>query len=425
MSNQSKLSRREVFRLTGGVAGAVALGAVAAAPVTAASQSERSATPALGHQAADEMGGQEARYVYVGSYTRGAPGGWSEVANVNRPEGITVFSVGPGMGDLALVQTVPSDNPSFVAMHPSQEFLYALNEIADYEGEGMGSLEAYAIDDETGELTFINRVPTGSIPAQLAVSPGGDFLAVATYVGGTYELFPVGADGSLDEAVSVAQQEGSGPHDRQQSPHAHAVAFDPSGNYLAGADLGTDWVKVFEYADGGLVEVSAVQVAEGSGPRHLAFHPDGDVLYVINELTGTITSFAFDAESGALGDEMQTISTVPQNFPALKSTAEILVHPSGKFLYGSNRKHEDHPLADSIVAYSIDDDGMLRLLGYTTHDITFPRAFSIDPTGTWLYAMGQKGDSIVQFHIDPNAGTLTPTGFSISAMVPVSMAFKL
>jgi 6-phosphogluconolactonase (cycloisomerase 2 family) len=166
-------------------------------------------------------------------------------------------------------------------------------------------------------------------------------------------------------------------------------------------------------------------VAAGSGPRHVAFHPDGDVLYVINELTATITSFPFNAKSGALGEEMQTISTVPQNFPALKSTAEILVHPSGKFLYGSNRKHEDHPLADSIVAYSIDDDKMLRLIGFTTQGISFPRAFSIDPTGTWLYAMEQKGDSIAQFHIDPNSGTLTPTGFSIAAMVPVSMAFKV
>ena len=424
MSSQSKLSRRELLRLTGGVAGAVALGAVAATSATAASQSEQPKATPLARQAADDMGGQEARFAYVGTYTRGAPGGWSEVASVNPPEGVTVFSVGAGMGDLAPVQTVPSDNPSFVAMHPSGEFLYVLNEIADYEGESMGSLEAYAIDDESGELTFINRVATGSIPAQLTVSPGGDYLATATYVGGTYELCPIEEDGSLGEVMSVAQQEGSGPHDRQGSPHAHAVAFDPGGNYLAGADLGTDWVKIFEYADGELVEVSAVQVAEGSGPRHVAFHPDGDILYVINELTATITSFAFDADSGELGDALQTISTVPQSFPAHKSTAEILVHPSGKFLYGSNRKFENHSLADSIVAYSIDDDGMLRLIGYTTHGISFPRGFSIDPTGTWLYAMGQKGDSIVQFHIDPNSGTLTPTGFSVSAMVPVSMAFK-
>ena len=418
MSSQVALSRREVFRLTGSVAGAATLGVVA--PVTSSMQPKR-----VFAQTTDEITvGQEPRFVYVGTYTRGAPGGWSALAGVNHPEGVAVFSVGAGMGDLNLIQTVSSDNPSFVAMHPSEDFLYVLNEIADYEEQAMGSLEVYAIDDETGELTLINRVATGSIPAQLVVSPGGDYLAVATYVGGTYELFPIGEDGSLGEASSVAQQEGSGPHDRQGAPHAHAVAFDPSGQYLAGADLGTDWVKIFTYADGNLEEVGAAMVAAGSGPRHVAFHPNGEILYVINELTATISVFAFDPTTGALGDEVQAIATVPQSFPAHKSTAEILVHPSGKFLYGSNRKFEDHPLADSIVAYSIDENGMLRLIGYTTHEISFPRGFSIDPSGRWLYAMGQKSDSIVQFYIDPNSGALTPTGFSTTAMVPVSMAFK-
>ncbi len=417
MSSQTRFSRRDVFRLTGSAAGVATLSAVA--PFAASSRSAQAAATS-----AEATPSQEARFVYVGTYTRGAPGGWSAVANVNHPEGVTVFSVGAGMGDLQLVQTVPSDNPSFVAMHPSGAFLYVLNEIADYEGKEKGSLEAYAIDDKTGQLTLINRVAVGSIPAQLVVNPGGDYLAVATYVGGTYELFPIGKDGSLGEASSVAQQEGKGPHARQDAPHAHAVVFDPSGKYLAGADLGTDWVKTFEYADGKLVEVSSVQVAAGSGPRHLAFHPAGDILYVISELTATITSFAFDPASGKLGDKLQTISTVPQNFPADKSTAEILVHPSGKFLYGSNRKFEDHPLADSIVAYSIDEEGTLRLIGHTTHGIGFPRGFSIDPTGRWLYAMGQKSDAIVQFYIDPNSGVLIPTGFSAAVMVPVSMAFK-
>lgn len=422
MSKQSKISRRDVFRLTGGVAGAAAISAIA--PAALASQKEAGQAIQQSRQAAQEEGSAEARFVYTGTYTRGAPGGWSAVASANRPEGVGVFSVGAGMGDLKLIQTVPSDNPSWVTMHPSEDFLYVSNETWDYEGGELGSLEAYAIDDETGELTLINRVSTGSIPAQIVVSPGGDYLAVAGYVSGTYELFPIGEDGSLGEASSVLQQEGSGPHERQEAPHCHAVAFDPSGNYIAGADLGTDWVKVFTYADGELVEVSAAMVAEGSGPRHVAFHPDGEVLYVINELTAAITSFAFDPESGALGDILQTISTVPQGFPAHKSTAEILVHPSGQFLYSSNRKFEDHPLADAIVAYSIDEHGHLRLIGYTTEGIGFPRGFAIDPTGIWLYAMGQKSDQIVQYHIDPHTGALTATGNVTTAMVPVSMAFK-
>ena len=419
MSKQARWSRRDLFRLSGTLAGAATLSA--AAPLAGVGGYRTVAAQGTDETAA----AQEARFVYVGSYTRGAPGGWSAVADANHPEGIMVFAVGAGLGDLQLIQTVPSDNPSFVAIHPSGNFLYALNEIADYEGAEKGSLEAYAIDDETGQLTLINRVAVGSIPAQLVVNPGGDYLAVATYVGGTYEIFPIGEDGSLGEASSVAQQEGTGPHDRQDASHVHAVAFDPSGTYLAGADLGTDMIKIFTYADGNLEEVSAVTVEAGSGPRHIAFHPDGDVLYSINELTAVIRSFAFDPATGTLGDELQTIGTVPQSFPAHKSTAEILVHPSGKFLYGSNRKFEDHPLADSIVAYSIDDNGHLALIGYTTHNIAFPRGFSIDPTGRWLYAMGQKSDTIVQFYIDPNSGVLTPTGITATAMVPVSMAFKV
>ncbi len=423
MSNQSKLSRRDVFRLSGGVAGAAALSAVGS--VAAASQQEARPVKKQNRRSVEEMAyGSESRFVYTGTYTRGAPGGWSAVASANRPEGVGVFSVGAGMGDLKLIQTVPADNPSWVTIHPSEDYLYVSNEIWDYEDAGLGSIESYAIDDETGELTLINRVATGSIPAQIVVSPGGDYLAVAGYVSGTYELFPIGEDGSLGEASSVLQQEGSGPHERQDSPHCHAVAFDPSGNYIAGADLGTDWVKTFTYEDGELVEVSAVMVAEGSGPRHVAFHPGGEVLYVINELTANISVLAFDPESGELGEEMQTIATVPQDFPAHKSTAEILVHPSGKFLYSTNRKFENHSLADAVVAYSIDEHGHLRLIGYTTAGIDFPRGIAIDPTGTWLYAMGQKSDQIVQFHIDPHSGVLTATGNVTAAMVPVSMAFK-
>lgn len=367
----------------------------------------------------------EARFAYVGTYTRGAPGGWSAAARDEAPVGVTVWSVGAGMGDLSLVQTLPIDSPSWVTMHPSQNYLYVLNEIQDFGGEKRGSVEAYSIDDASGKLSFINKVSTGGIPAQIVVNPTGEYLALAAYTGATYEILPIGTDGSLSEVASVATQEGSGPHSRQKSPHPHAVAFDPSGTYLAAADLGTDWVKTFTYEGGNLVEASAVQLAPGSGPRHVAFGADGDVLYIINELTAAIAVHSFDASSGVLGAQKQLVSTVPANFPKHKSTAEIMVHPSGDFLYASNRKFEDHHLADSIVTYSIDEAGMLRLVGYTSHpDIRTPRTFNIDPTGTWLYGMGQKGDAIVQFHINPQTGGLTPTGHISRTKVPVSMAFK-
>jgi 6-phosphogluconolactonase (cycloisomerase 2 family) len=321
---------------------------------------------------------------------------------------------------------VPSANPSFLALHPTQQYLYVINEIADYEGQEAGSMEAYAIDDETGQLTLLNRQPVGSIPAHLAVDPTGSYVVVGNYVGASYQVLPINADGSLEPVSGEVQQTGSGPNaERQEAPHPHAVVFDPAGNYIATADLGIDKVETFQLADGGLTKVSEAMVAPGSGPRHLAFHPNGQVLYVINELTATITAFEYDAESGQLGAEIQTIGTVDDDFPAHKSTAEIMVHPSGKFLYGSNRKFEEHPQADAIVAYSIDEaTGELTLIGHTTENIQFPRGFNIDPTGTWLYALNQKGDTIVQLAIDPETGELSPTGVVTEAPVPVSIVFK-
>ena len=346
------------------------------------------------------------------------------LADNNPAEGITVYSVGEGLGDLQLIQTVKSDNPAYVVVHPSQKYLYALNEIQDYQGDKRASLEAYTIDENTGELSRLNRISCSHIPAQIVVSPNGEYLVVGTYMGATYELFPIAADGRLSKATFVLPQKGKGPHSRQEASHPHAVAFDPSGNFLATADLGTDEVKIFKLHKSQLLEISRVKLASGSGPRHVAFNPTGTILYVINELSATITSFAYESKSGKLGAQLQTVSTVPQAFPGHKSTAEIMVHPNGKTLYCTNRKFADHPLADSIVTYRIEEDGRLRLMNFVTEDIQFARTFNIDPSASWLYVMNQKGDSILQFSIDANSGALTRTGNSTAVMVPVSMAFK-
>lgn len=420
MQGEWKWSRRAFLRLGGGAAGVVLL--AACQPITRPAESGSAAAPATGAAATDRS---VPRFAYVGTYTRGAPGGWSEAAEQNHPEGVSVFAVDPQSGAFTHIQTVPSENPSFLAIHPSQRYLYVINEIADYEGQAAGSMEAYAIDEESGELTLINRQAVGSIPAHLAVDPTGSYVVVGNYVGASYQLLPINEDGSLEPVSSEIIQTGSGPHSRQEAPHPHAVMFDPGGNYIATADLGIDKVEIFQVEDGQLVKVSEASVAPGSGPRHVAFHPNGRFLYVINELTATITAFAFDPATGELGAEIQTIGTVPDDFPEHKSTAEIMVHPSGKFLYGSNRKFEDHPLADAIVAFRIDEEtGELTLIGHTTENIQFPRGFNFDPTGTWLYALNQKGDSIVQLAIDPATGELTPTGVVIETPVPVSLVFK-
>jgi 6-phosphogluconolactonase len=365
---------------------------------------------------------ETAEYAYIGTYTRDAPGGDSGKA---QSEGIYVAEVNPETGGLELIQTVASDNPSFLALSPDQRFLFAINEVKDFQGEEVGSVEAYRIDPTSGELALINRQALpGSIPAHLAVDPSGDFLVVALYMGGSYVVLPIGEDGSLGTAVDEVMQEGSGPNQqRQEAPHPHAVTFDPAGRYIATADLGIDKVEIFELQDGKLAKVSEAAMEPGAGPRHVAFHPDGTLLYVINELNATITALPYDAESGKLGAAIATVSTVPDDFPEAKSTAEIMVHPSGKFLYGSNRAFSDHPQADSIAVFRLDDEGVPERVQLVTESIAFPRAFQLDPSGTWLYALNQKGDSIVQFAIDQSTGELTPTGNAAEVPTPVSLVF--
>jgi 6-phosphogluconolactonase (cycloisomerase 2 family) len=235
-------------------------------------------------------------------------------------------------------------------------------------------------------------------------------------------------DGSLGEVIGIVQNEGSGPNpERQEAPHPHSVLFDPTGRFIAAADLGTDQIKILALSDNGLRVVSESKTAPGSGPRHVAFHPNGKVLYVINELAGSITGFTFDPATGVLGKEIQTIATLPVDFPANgnKGAAGIIVHPSGKFLYASNRKFENHPMADSIVAYRIDQvTNILTLIGYTIEGIICPRAINCDLTGQWLYALNQKGDTIVQFAINHETDDLIPTGIVVRVKVPVSIAFK-
>ncbi len=428
-SRTSNLSRRGVLRA--GAAG-LALTAAARGPrslrAQEASPAASQATPAASPLAAATpvVGTAPARFAYVGSYTRGAPGGGGAAPGV----GISVFAVDADSGALTPVQVVPSDNPSFLALGPAQRALYAVNEIDDFEGGGTGSVEAYAIDAATGELALLNRVDAaGAIPAHLAVDPAGDHLVVANYVGATFVVLPISADGRLLPASDVVEQTGSGPNpDRQEAPHPHAVVFDPAGRFVAAADLGTDQVLVFRLdpAAGTLSPVDEAAMAPGAGPRHLAFHPNGRLLYVINELDATITVLPYDPATGALGDPIQTVSTVPADFAGDKSTAEIAVHPSGRFLYGSNRGQEGAtaPEADSIAGFAIDPgSGELSLLGYATEGIDFPRNFAIDPTGTWLYVCNQQGDSIVQFRIDPTTGELAATGVVTQTPTPVSLVF--
>jgi len=237
-------------------------------------------------------------------------------------------------------------------------------------------------------------------------------------------VLPIGADGSLGAPVDEVKQEGSGPNaQRQEAPHPHVVMYDPAGEYIATADLGIDKVETFALEDGKLEKIGEVAMAPGAGPRHVAFNPEGTMLYVINELDATISALPYDSASGKLGEPVATVATVPEDFPDAKSTAEIMVHPSGKFLYGSNRRFADHPDADSIAVFRLDEAGVPERIQSVTEDIAFPRAFQLDPSATWLYALNQKGDTIVQFEIDQETGELTPTGNVTEVPTPVSLVF--
>ncbi len=369
--------------------------------------------------------GRSARFAYVGAFTIRAPGGRSQRADASPAVGISVYAVAANTGALASVQTVPSPNPAYLALHPSQRYLYAVNEIRDFGAkDGTGSIEAYAIDEQSGRLQLVNRQAVGAIPAHLAPDPAGRFLVIATYVGGTFQVLPIRADGGLDPVTAELAQVGSGPHQRQQAPHPHSVVFDPAGRFIAAADLGIDKVEIFRLDAGRLARVGAQPLPAGSGPRHLAFHPDGRTLYVINELNATITAFRYDPATGTLGNAIQTVATVPADFPANKSTAEIRVHSSGRFLYGSNRRFEAHPLADSVAKFKIGATGALEPIGHLTEGIAFPRTMNFDPTGTWLYVLNQKGDTIVQYAVSPATGDLVPTGRVTDAVTPACIVFK-
>lgn len=417
--------RRAVMQWIGG---ASALGALTpllpagAQTTNAASPNAATATAAANTAVAGNA--PAPRFAYVGTYTSGAPGG---TAGGPASKGIHVLAIGDGAW--APVQTVASANPSFLAVHPSQRFLYAINEIESYQGLPTGTAEAYAIDARDGRLTLLNRQPlslSGVTPAHLAVSPDGRTLAVALYGGGAYNVLPIEADGKLGKVSGIEKETGSGPDaQRQESPHPHMVQFDASGQYLLATDLGTDRINVFTLADGKLALQGRTAVSPGSGPRHLALHPSQRFVYLVNELDATVACFGYDAASGKLGEQRQRISTVPEGFSGQKNAAALVMHPSGQFLYASNRRlQSEHPLADSIAALRIDaGNGALTPLQHWSEGLRFPRALAVAPNGGHLCALSQKGDSILRLRIDATTGKLDQPVQVAQVPTPVCLVF--
>lgn len=351
--------------------------------------------------------------VYIGTYTGGGSQGIYQ----------SVLDLKTGrLSPAELAGEVTS--PSFLAIHPSQKFLYAVTEISDFQGKKAGGVGAFAVDASTGKLKLLNQQSSGGPgPCHVVVDRAGKFVLVANYGGGSAGVLPIKADGSLEEMCSFVQHQGTSvDKGRQEAPHGHSINLDAANKFAFVADLGLDKVMVYRFdSQTGKItpnDPPAASVDPGAGPRHFAFHPSGKFAYVINEMHCTVTGFTYDSEHGVL-KPIQTITTLPNGFDGKNySTAEVQVHPSGKFLYGSNRGHH------SIAAFAIDPaTGKLQSIGHARENIKTPRNFGIDPTGQFLIVANQDGNSLVVFSIDQGTGALKATGQQIEVAKPVCVKF--
>jgi 6-phosphogluconolactonase len=356
-----------------------------------------------------------AQRVYFGTYTRG-----------QQSKGIYAASLDPATGKLGEVTLVAeSDNPSFLAIRPDGKYLYAVNETADFGGEksNSGGVSAFAIDPATGKLNLLNQQPTrGAAPCHLVVDRTGQWLLSANYSGGSVCVHPIGADGKLGASSSFVQHQGKSVNPRRQdAPHAHSINLDPANRFAFVADLGLDKVLSYQFdARQGTLTANPsgnASVQPGAGPRHFAFRPDSRFAFTNNEIASTVTALRYDVERGAL-EEVNTVSTLPAGFSGNNSTAECQAHPSGKFVYVSNRGH------NSIAIFSTDaESGRLTHIGNESTQGRTPRNFGIDPTGTFLLAENQASSSVVVFRIDAATGKLQATGQTIEVPSPVCAKF--
>jgi 6-phosphogluconolactonase len=352
--------------------------------------------------------------VYFGTYT--GP----------KSKGIYVSRLNPATGALTAPQlAAEASSPSFLAVHPTGSFIYSVNEVNTFEGKTSGGVSAFAVDRNTGLLKALNQQPSvGAGPAHLIVDKDGRNVLVANYGGGSVTVLPLERNGKLKSPSAFVQHTGSSVNpQRQKEPHAHSINLDAANRFAYVADLGLDKILVYRFDAGqGLLTLndpSSVSVKPGAGPRHFALHPTGKFAYVINEINCTITAFTNDSAKGEL-KEIHTVSTLPakQAMQSGYSGAEVQVHPSGKFLYASNRGH------DSIAVFSIDQNtGRLTYVENEPTQGSTPRGFGIDPDGGYLLAGNQRSDSVVVFRIDQQNGKLEPTGTKIELGAPVCVKF--
>ncbi len=347
-------------------------------------------------------------WVYVGTYTKTPDAGINFLA----------FDLATGKLTQPVV-VAPTPNPSFLALNRRKPVLYAINEVSELAGRPGGVVRAYAVQPKSGQLAILNQQYSGGPgPCHVNVDQTGRTVLVANYSGGSVASFPLRPDGSLAPAATIDHHHGSSVNpSRQTGPFAHCVEVDPANRFVLSADLGIDKVMIYrlDAATGSLApnQPANVDTARGAGPRHIAFHPNGQFVFVVNELDSTIGVFRYDGAQGRL-QAVQRVSTLPRGFAGASTAAEIQVHPSGRFLYASNRGH------DSIAIFAVDPGtGTLRCLGHQSTFGKSPRHFAIDPSGHYLLAANQEGGNVVVFRIDSQSGMLQPTGVSATIPMPV------
>jgi 6-phosphogluconolactonase len=388
---KSRISRRDLLRATSLlVAPAAFLRKACAAPITSGAA-------------------QTFNYAYVGTYT---PNGG----------GIYLFRIDPVSAALTQLQVIDDiRNPTWLAINPAQTMLYAVSEIDNFQGAHSGAVVSYAIDASSLQLKRVGAVSSAGItPAHASVHSSGKFVFVANYGGGNVAVFPVRPDGALGEATDVRPSVGPRHHVRaarnppgqfafsdHDGPHIHMVASDPSGQFVIANDAGLDLTLVwrFDATAGRLLPaaVPAIPAPPGSAPRHFIFHPNGRVFYNLYEHDAIVAVYDYDAARGALKLK-QLVSSLPPKFQGSNLSSEIVMTADGRFLYVANRLH------NAVAIFAVADDGQLRSVAETWVHADSPRSLCIDPSGAFLYACNQRGDSITSFHLNAATGALTFTG---------------
>lgn len=377
------------------------------------------------------VGAKRPILAYIGTYS--SPQG--PEGSKGNGKGIYLFQMDPFTGVLTELEIFEDgSNPSWLAVHPSQRYLYAANEISNFNGTDSGAVTAYAIDEASGRLSRLNTVSSqGAGPAHLSVHSSGKYVLVANYFGGTFAVLPVLSDGKLGPATDVKRDTGPvGPLHAVNAPdgsfaisghnhtHAHMIESDPAGKFVLGSDLGMDRILIWKFdAETGKLDAagrSPAIVPAGDGPRHFVFHPNGQWLYSLQEEASTLILFDYDSAVGKLTAKQQ-ISSLPPGLAGTNFTSEVRISHDGKFLYAGNRLH------DTIAFFSIGPSGNLTFAGETWTRGDYPRSFTMDPSGNFVYSCNQRSDAVTSFRVNRGTGDLTFTGVYTPVGTPSIIVF--